>query len=466
MESAGEVQHHSAQLRKELGLGDLVLAQILYVVGSAWVGTAARLGEQHLVFWIAAIVLFYLPLAAVIIYLNRLMPLEGGLYQWAKLGFNEFAAFVVGWNLWLYIILFISSMGLMLATNISYALGPRFAWLGTNRWSIATVSIALSALLIAVTTPGLRVGKWVQNAGAIFQIATFAALILLPLTGRVRDYTPLHIAVPAISLLSLNIFGKISMGAFSGFEYIAILAGECRSPARTIGRSVIIASPAIALMFILGTSSVLAYVSPNNVDLVGPVPQTLSIGLRRFGIGSAVASAVILMLVGRQIGVATLAVTGVARLPMVAGWDHLLPEWFSKLHPKYRTPVNSILFVNLLILVMAFAGIVGVGNQEAFQILDSASNAFYGIAYLFMFAIPLVGLRSLTKRPPLWLRGAALSGFAVTLLSCVLSIFPIVQVTSWLAFGLKVGGVILVANLAGAWLYSARPRARSNAATG
>jgi amino acid transporter len=455
MESAREVQQHSAELKKELGLGDLVLAQILYVVGSAWVGTAARLGEQHLVFWIAAIVLFYLPLAAVIIYLNRLMPLEGGLYQWAKLGFNEFAGFLVGWNLWLYIILFISAMGLMLATNVSYALGPRFAWIGASKWCIAVVSVVLALGLVVVTTLGLRVGKWVQNAGAIFQIATFAALILLPLTGRIRDYTPLHVALPAISLFSLNIFGKISMGAFSGFEYVAILAGECRNPARSIGRSVIIASPAIALMFILGTSSVLAYLRPDQVDLVGPVPQTLSIGLRRFGIGSLAASAIILMLVGRQIGVATLAVTGVARLPMVAGWDRLLPHWFSKLHPRYKTPVNSIVFVNVLILLMALAGIAGVGHQEAFQILDSASNAFYGIAYLFMFAIPLAGRYAATA--PAWLRMAALSGFAVTLLSCVLSIFPIVQVASWLSFGMKVGGVILLANLAGAYIYWSRP---------
>lgn len=449
MESARDVQQHSTQLRKELGLRDLVLAQILYVVGSGWTGTAARLGNQHLVFWIAAIVLFYLPLAAVIIRLNRMWPLEGGLYQWAKLGFNEFAGFLVGWNLWLYIILFMSSMGLMLATNISYALGPSFAWMGSSRWSIAIVTGILTIGLVVVTALGLRVGKWVQNAGAVFQLATFAALIFLPLTGRVRDYTPLHITLPAISLFSLNIFGKISMGAFSGFEYVAILAGECRSPARTIGRSVVIASPVIALMFILGTSSVLAYVSPEHVDLVGPVPQTLSIGLRRFGIGSMAASAIILMLVGRQIGVATLAVTGVARLPMVAGWDRLLPQWFSVLHPKYRTPVNSILFVNLLILVMALAGILGVGHQEAFQILDSASNAFYGIAYLFMFAIPLLG-----RQFPGWLRCAAMSGFTVTLLSCVLSVFPIVQVASWLSFGLKVGGVILVANLAGAYVYS------------
>ena len=76
-----------------------------------------------------------------------------------------------------------------------------------------------------------------------------------------------------------NIFSKLAVGALSGFEYVAILAGETRAPARDIGRSVLIASPVIALAFILGTSSVLAFVGNNPIDLIGPVPQTLRLGL-------------------------------------------------------------------------------------------------------------------------------------------------------------------------------------------
>src|ERR1044071_2977063 len=93
------------RLRKELGLRDLVLAQVLCVVGSSWVGIAAKLGRAHVVFWLAAMLLFYLPLAAVVIHLNRLMPLEGGLYQWAKAGFGEMAGFLTAWNLWVYAVI-------------------------------------------------------------------------------------------------------------------------------------------------------------------------------------------------------------------------------------------------------------------------------------------------------------------------------------------------------------------------
>ena len=87
--SEAAVEARSASLRKDLGLADLALTQILFIVGLPWVGVAAKQGPAHVVFWLIAIALFYLPSAAVVIHLNRAMPLEGGLYQWAKLGFNE-----------------------------------------------------------------------------------------------------------------------------------------------------------------------------------------------------------------------------------------------------------------------------------------------------------------------------------------------------------------------------------------
>jgi amino acid transporter len=460
MASAQSVRSHSAELKKELGLGDLILTQILYVVGSHWVGTAAKLGNSQIAFWLLAVVFFYAPLAAVIIYLNRIMPLEGGLYQWAKLGFNDFVGFLVGWNLWLYIILFMSSQGMSIATNVAYAFGVDS--IAGNKWFIMLVTCTLVAFLIIVTTLGLGVGKWFQNAGGVVQIIIFGTLILIPFasvrSGALHAYHPLAMALPAVSLFSLNIFGKMSFGALSGFEYVAILAGECKGPARSIGRSVLIAAPIVGLMFILGTSAILAYLSPDQVDLVAPIPQVLSIAFHRFAWAGVIGPLVILLLVGRQLGACTLAVAGSTRLPMVAGWDHLLPQWFSKLHPRYKTPVNSILFVAAMILVTGLASLAGVGQQEAFQILDNSSGIFYSLTYLAMFALPLIGMRKAGARPAWWLRFAAVSGFAVTLLYSVLSIFPIIQVASPLAFSAKVGGVIVGANLVGAALYRLEKR--------
>jgi len=83
-----------------------------------------------------------------------------------------------------------------------------------------------------------------------------------------------------------------------------------------------------------------------------------------------------------------------------------------------------------------------------------------------MFAIPLVGLRGVTPRPPLWLRVSSLSGLLMTVLYVALSVFPIIQVASVATFALKISLVILAANAIGVGLYvSARSRMSGVAVT-
>src|SRR5918911_5466588 len=141
-----QVESRSAVFKKELSLIDLALTQILFTAGLPWIGPAGKLGPSHIVLWLTAIVLFYLPSAAVVIYLNRLMPLEGGLYQWAKLGFNQTVGFMLAWNLWLFVIVNTSEVGLQCATYLSYALGPGAAWMTKSTGFVALSSAVILSL--------------------------------------------------------------------------------------------------------------------------------------------------------------------------------------------------------------------------------------------------------------------------------------------------------------------------------
>jgi glutamate:GABA antiporter len=455
-----DVEKRSAVFKKELGLFDLVLTQVVFVVGTIWVGWAAKLGQEQNVFWILAILTFYLPLAGAVIFLNRLMPLEGGLYQWAKLAFSDFVAFMVAWNLWVFAISILAGIGLVVTTNISYAIGPHAAWIKETKWIITLISCALVIGMMAAATRGLVIGKWMHNAGGLMLMITFAALILLPLLGLVRgtvgEYHPFAIRFPTFSVMNLNVYSKLALGALTGFEYIAIMAGETKDPARNIGRSVLIAAPIIAAMFILGTGSVLAFVKPSDVDLIGPIPQVLSIGFGSFGWVGKVVAVAILGVVVRQIALMSIYFAGNTRLPMVAGWDRLLPDWFTRLHPNYKTPVNSILFVGAVTLVLGLLSLTGVGAQEAFQLLDNAGGVFYALTYLVLFAIPLFGMKAFGVGAPVWLKIACASGFLVTLLYIGFTIVPIIEVKSRLWFALKIVSVVVVANFVGAVIYAVR----------
>ena len=280
-----------ALLRKELGLRDLVLAQILCVVGSTWVGVAAKLGASEAIFWLVAIALFYLPLAAVVIYLNRLMPLEGGLYQWAKEGFGEMAGFLTAWNLWVYAIVSTASIVFVIPTDISYMLGPSAAWLPASKLATLALTGSVMAGIAWVAVRGLDIGKWLHNIGSMLILLAYAILLALPLwalwRGRIASYTPIPWQIPKLDWFGVAIFGQITVGGLSGFEYVAILAGETRSPSRTIGQSVVISAPIIALMFILGTSSVLTFVGHQPINVIGPIPQTLRAAAGNSGLAAS-----------------------------------------------------------------------------------------------------------------------------------------------------------------------------------
>jgi amino acid transporter len=458
------VEQQSVSLKRPLGLGDLVLTQIVFVVGSGWVGTAAKLGTSHLFFWLLAILLFYIPQAAVVIYLSRLMPLEGGIYQWAKLAFNEFTGFIVAWNLWLLSIMVIAMGGMFITTNLSYALGDPAAWMRNSAWCVSLISIVLVTGLGWTGVRGLSLGKWVHNIGGYAMFLAYGALIVLPFISLARGnltYRPLAIAAPAMPLFyCFNIFSKLAVGGLSGFEYVGIMAGEARAPARNIGRSVIIAAPIIALMFILGTSSVLAFIGNNQIDLIGPVPQTLRLGLHSFRIAGAIASVAILLMIVRSISSMSIHFTGSSRLPMVAGWDQLLPVWFSRLHPRYKTPINSIMFVGAITLVIAVSSQIGAGLQEAFQLVDNAANVFYGIVYAVMFAIPIAGAAAVRTGARIWLRLAAGAGLVVSLLAIFFTIYPIIDVPNPLVFAAKVIAVPLLANLIGMTIFAVNYKRR------
>jgi amino acid transporter len=250
---------------------------------------------------------------------------------------------------------------------------------------------------------------------------------------------------------------------------VAVLAGECRNPERTIGRATVIAAPIIAVMFILGTSSVLAFSTPSQVDLIAPIPQTITRGFGSLGIAAAVAPVVILMLTSRSLANSSIVFTGNTRMPMVAGWDRLLPAWFTKLHPRFRTPVNSIVFVGAVSLAFGLAGIAGVGEQEAFQLLDNAAGILYGLTFAVLFALPLFAARaigSVIPRASLALKIAAAAGLATTVLYVALSIFPIIDVLSWRAFALKISGVVIGLNALGLVVYAAGGRRRERASAG
>ena len=456
------VELRSASLKKELRLVDLVGMQILNVVSFAFIAVAGKVGSSHLVFWLAAVVLFYIPSGMVVAHLAIEMPLEGGIYQWASLRLGPLAGFLVAMNIWLYNVLIISSISLSLLEIASYALGPGGAWLASSKPAILGISVVATCGLMLVAWRGLAVGKWINNFGGFTFVFLFAVIIILALprwlSGAVA-VTPAAFTLPVVSMLSLNILGKMGFAALSGVDCVAVFAGECKSPdaAGIIRRSIWLAAPVIAAMMILGTASLLVFVPPEAIDLIAPSVQVTSLGAPQL-----VKFAVALMILS-YFAQKCLYFSVMVRLPMVAGWDHLLPAWFCRLDARYGTPVGSVLFAGAVIIAFALLANAGAGNQEAFQLIFSTGLICYACAYLVMFAIPLVARG---ERPSRIVSLAALSGFLMTLLFVVLAAFPIIKVPNPGGFAAKIIATIGALQCVGVAYYLRAVRARTSQLTG
>lgn len=450
-------------LQRQLKLRDLVLAQVLTVVGSSWVGLAAGLGSGEFVAWVAAFALFYAPMAVAVYFLNREMPLEGGLYVWARRAFGDGIGFMVAFNIWAYALSSAATILFQIPSEMAFMIGPRAAGLPERHGLVLCILIVILVFLTWTALRGLGLGKWIHNISGASMMIAFSLLIVAPLWAWLHGahvaYHPAPLHLPGHDLTSLSLLGQVLFAA-SGLEYIAILAGETHAASSAISRSVVIATPIVFLMFTLGTASVMSIHGLHlgtDINYVAPIPQALALAFGEHGAASWVSKVVILLLQIRIVGATSYLLTGATRLPMTAGWDHLIPAWFARLNAR-RIPANSIVVTSAVIAVLIVLGSAGVHAAEAFAVLNDASSEFYALAYLAMFLIPICGVYELRKRLPAWVAIVCGLGVVAIVFCLLLNAYPFVGVKSPAWFAVKTVGTTIAINALGWWFYSMRSR--------
>jgi amino acid transporter len=120
------------QLERALTLRDLVLFNLVAVIGIGWVATAAKAGPSALTLWLLAAVLFFVPQGLAVIQLSSSYPDEGGIYAWTKKEFGEGHGFLCGWCYWINNILFYPFLLLGGAVIATYIFGKGESGLGDN----------------------------------------------------------------------------------------------------------------------------------------------------------------------------------------------------------------------------------------------------------------------------------------------------------------------------------------------
>lgn len=242
---------------------------------------------------------------------------------------------------------------------------------------------------------------------------------------------------------------------FVGFDVIPQSAEEIKVPPKQIGKLVVM-SVVMAVLFylviIFSTSLALPASELAKLDLVTADALADLFGHPVWGD---------IVIAGGIAGILTSWIAflmGASRLMWAMANSGMIPAWFGKLHPKYRTPVNSLLFIGILSAIAPF-----FGNEMLVWVVDAGSPMI-----VFAYGLVAVTFVILRKKDPGMERplrvggkgnGGVVIGIIAAVLCAILFVMYIPALTpfsvtlgwpSYLMFGLwMLAGVILMFRLPG-----------------
>jgi amino acid transporter len=462
------------QLPRVMGVWDVLLFNIATVLGPRWIASAAHNGTSSVSLWILAAIFFFVPTALVIVELSTRFPEEGGLYAWSKDAFGEFHGFVAGWNYWVYTLFYFPALLFASASMAAYIGGIGYAPLAQNRTFLLIGSFVLLFVAVYMNIIGLRIGKWLQNAGGVSTFLPLTVLVVVAAflwhrQGSVTQFTWSNIW-PHWDWNTVNFWPQIAF-AFAGLELVSTMSEEVRDPRKTFPRAILGSGIVIAVLYIAGTVAVLSLMSNAAVDPKSGVFQALTIASAALKISALGMIAAMLVTVGNAGGVGS-TVAGIARVPFVVGLDRYLPSAFGRIHPRWKTPYVSILVQAIISGLILLLSQINESTVSAYQILVDGTNILYFIPFLYMYAAAI----KLAYRPDryaspgavlipggrlgVWIAGGL--GFVVSLAGILLSLIPPGETVNKLQFEVKLIGGTGFAILLGIGLYirGARQKAR------
>ncbi len=355
-----------------------------------------------------------------------MMPLAGGEMSYSYLTFGGFIGMLVGWFGVLVNIILCAWEALAISRLLSY-LFPAINTTGIL-YEVLGSPITIGAILIGLAL--IAVVLLIQYRGAKLS-ARFGTIITFTVTGialicaiiGVFNFNPQNMEPLQTKDTLTGSLGLLAMLPFSvaGWETVAKGAQEASEGVshKKIGLMLILAVAVAIVMYIITMIVPTGLVPWQDLTAeTAPFAYAMTkIGLPILGVLLVVAAFF------GVIGVYNAVFFGATRMLYMMGDIGLMPKTFAKLHPKYKTPVNAIIFVSLISCIILFLG------QAMFVPLIDVS----AVAYIVLWGSTLAAVlraRKLypdMKRPakypggkPLMYIGLVLAGILL-----VLMLFPL-----------------------------------------
>ncbi len=266
----------------------------------------------------------------------------GGPIQYAGLAFGSFAGFQTGW---LTYIGRLSAIGANISLMVTYAgwfWEPLGSGLG-HQLAIAVMFVMLAIFNIV----GVRQSMSVVFLFSALKLVPLFILILLGLS-HIRPEILLQVDLPVTGTLGETIL--ILLYAFVGFESAVVPAGEARNPRKDIPRAITFTVLTITVIYFL-IQMISVSIMPELASSKTPLADVAEILMGATGAAMLTMGAV--FSIG---GNCSSSMLSAPRMTYALAKLDSLPAWFGVIHPRYKTPLNSILFYAVLGLVLALSG--------------------------------------------------------------------------------------------------------------
>ena len=269
-------------------------------------------------------------------------PSTGGAYQYTKTAFGEFTGFLSAWLYWNGSWIGNAAIVVALASYMSSIIpalnSPIISILFTSGvlWAITLINIF-----------GVKKAGKLQSFATVFKIGFFAVFIIVAFVNF--DVSNLMPLIPVDKGLStIPIAATSTLWAFVGLESATVTAGEMKDPERNVKKSTIYGMIIASVIYILISLGSMGVMSNTELSLSSaPLTDilTLALGSR---VGKILTIAVAVCILGTTIG----WILSTARVSYAAGIDGVFPKFFGKIHPKYQTPVNSLVIGSVLVNIL------------------------------------------------------------------------------------------------------------------
>ena len=315
-------------------------------------------------------ILWSLPTAFMLGELASALPHEGGYYSWVRRAMGNFWGFQ---EAWLSLVASKFDMAIYPTLFVAY-LVRMFPWFSVGYRGVM-VGLAIVVVCALLNIAGV---KAVSYTSMWLLLALSSPFVMIALMAPFK-YKALLNAVTTPTTSNVDMIGGllICMWNYMGWDNASTIATEVDNPQQTYPRAMMGAVAIIALTYIAPIAAVWttglapsAWETGSWADIAGLFGGPL---LRVAVVAGGMISA---------FGMFNALVMSYSRLPLAMAQDGMLPQFFTKLHPKTRAP-----WVSILVCAAGWAMCLGLGLDRLVTIDILLYGASLALEFLALIVL-------------------------------------------------------------------------------